>query len=356
MRDREPRAVARLDDPRLAPYVPDAPAAAAARGVGRVARLDANESPAGPFPGVADALAEVLASANRYPDRGLALVEALAARHGVPPEAILVGNGGDALIANLCSAYLDAGDEAVMAAPSFVSYAIDALRVGGRPVEVPVRADGCLDLPAMAAAVTDRTRIAFVCNPNNPTGGQLPDEDVRRFLDEVPADVLIVIDEAYVEYVDDRADAGDPIALDRPNVCRLRTFSKLYGLAGLRVGYLVGPPASIMPVRRMRNWFDVSDAAHVAATVSLGQPDEVARRRAANAEGRRELEGILRAHGLEPLPSAASFLLAPVDDPAPLAARLAERGVLTRVVGAGHLRIAVGDADDRAQLAAALAG
>lgn len=355
MRDRGPRAVARLDDPRLAPYAPDAPAAQSGRGVGRIARLDANESPWGPFPGVEEAVAEVIAGANRYPDRGLALLEALTDRHRVPTEAIVVGNGGDALIGLICSAYLAPYDEVLMATPSFVSYALDALRAGGVPREIPVRADGCLDLPAMAAVITARTRLVFVCNPNNPTGGTLPNAEVRAFVAQVPEDTLVVLDEAYIEYVDDRADDVEPFALDRPNVCTLRTFSKIFGLAGLRIGYLVGPPAAIRPIRQLRHWYDVSDAAHVAAAASLRQPGEVARRRHATARGRDELAALLRAHGLEPLPSQASFLAVPHGDPAALAQRLLGHGVRTRAVP-GHLRIAVGDGDDLAQLAAALAG
>ena len=354
MRDRGPRAVARLDDPRLAPYVPDPRVAAAARGGGRIARLDANESPWGPFPGVAEAVAEAVAGVNRYPDRGLELLEALAARHAVPPEAIVVGNGGDALIGLVCAAYLGPGDEAVMAVPTFVSYALDAIRAGGVPVEVPVRADGRLDLPAMAAAITERTRLIFVCDPNNPTGGTLPAEEVRTFTARVPEDVLVVLDEAYVEYVDARADRVEPFALDRPNVCSLRTFSKIFGLAGLRVGYLVGPPPVIRPVRQLRHWYDVSDVAHVAATASLLRPDEIARRRRETARSRDELTAVLRAHGLAPLPSQASFVAVPCDDAAGLAERLLGSGVRTRVVP-GHLRIAVGDADDLARLEGALA-
>jgi histidinol-phosphate aminotransferase len=354
MRDRGPRAIERLDDPRLAPYVPDAPAASAVRGAGRIARLNANESPWGPFPGVAEAVAEVVAGANRYPDRGLALVEALADRHAVPTDAIVVGNGGDALIGMICAAYLGPGDEVVMAAPSFTSYATDSIRAGGVPVEVPVRADGCLDLPAMADAITEQTRVVFVCNPNNPTGGMLPDVDVRAFVERIPENILVVLDEAYIEYVDARADRVEPFSLARPHVCTLRTFSKIFGLAGLRAGYLVGPPAIIGPVSQLRNWYDVSDAAHVAATISLGQPDEVARRRRETALRRDELAGILRAHGLEMLPSAASFVAVPHPDPTGLATQLLGHGVLTRVVPS-HLRIGVGNADDLAQLDAALA-
>ena len=181
-----------------------------------------------------------------------------------------------------------------MAAPSFVSYLQDTLRVGGRPVEVPVRADGALDLPAMAAAVTDRTRLIFVCNPNNPTGGVLGRGEIEAFLEAVPATVLVVLDEAYAEYVEPGSDVGGPaLAAASANVAVLRTFSKIYGLAGLRIGYLLGPEPVVEAVRRLRHWFDVTDVAHLAALACLGDPAEVARRAEATRGARERLAAIM---------------------------------------------------------------
>ncbi len=273
--DRVPSPVQRLDDERLFAYTPDPPVAARADRLGlqRMARLDANETHLGPFPGAIEAARRALGSANRYPEHGSALRERLASRHGVEPTSIVVGNGADALIGLLATAFLDPGDEAVMAVPSFVSYVQDTLRAGGRPVEVPVRPDGALDLPAMAERITARTRLVFVCNPNNPTGGALARDEVAAFVDAVPPSVLVVLDEAYAEYVERVDYAGGPqLAATRPNVVVLRTFSKLFGLAGLRIGYLVGPPRIAGAVGRLRHWFDVTDAAHLAALACLGDP------------------------------------------------------------------------------------
>ena len=360
MRERGPSPASRSDLTGIPPYSPDAPASdlVGRAGVGRVAKLDANESPLGPFPGVAEAVADVIAAANRYPDRGQALVDAIARRHAVAADAVLVTNGADAAIGLLCDAFGGPGAEVVAAVPSFVTYAQDAVRSGARAVEVPVRADGCLDLPAMLAAIGPATRLVFLCNPNNPTGGVLPAPEVEAFLDAVPPGVVVAVDEAYAEYTGAEPDDVAPIGLARPNVCRLRTFSKIFGLANLRVGYVIGPPDLLEPLRRLRHWYDVSDAAHVAATVSLLQPEEIARRREANVAGRAQLEQVLRSAGLAPLSSAACFVLAPVDDAAGVAAALEQDGVLVRAVEAerrGYIRVAVGDADDHRQLGEALA-
>ena len=356
-----PSPVQRLDDERLFAYTPDPPVAARADRLGlqRMARLDANETHLGPFPGSIEAARRALGSANRYPEHGSELRERLASRHGVEPTSIVVGNGADALIGLLATAFLDPGDEAVMAVPSFVSYVQDTLRAGGRPVEVPVRPDGALDLPAMAERITARTRLVFVCNPNNPTGGALARDEVAAFVDAVPPSVLVVLDEAYAEYVERVDYAGGPqLAATRPNVVVLRTFSKLFGLAGLRIGYLVGPPRIAGAVGRLRHWFDVTDAAHLAALACLGDPDEVARRAAATRAGRVELVAILAAHGLPALASEASFVASPVPDAVAFADQLAARGVLVRAVpdpSRPLVRIGVGDDDDLALLDGALA-
>jgi histidinol-phosphate aminotransferase len=247
-----------------------------------------------------------------------------------------------------------------MGVPSFVSYVQDVLRAGGRPVEVAARRDGSLDLRAMAGRVTARTRLVFVCNPNNPTGGMLTRREVEELLDAVPATVLVVLDEAYAEYVEapDYPD-GPALAATRPNVVVLRTFSKLFGLAGLRIGYLVGAPPVVNAVRRLRHWYDVTDAAHLAAVACLGDPAEVARRVEATRVACARLTAILSGHGLAALPSQASFVAVRVADAATLCSSLAVRGVLVRSIPdpAGDLiRISAGDDADLAMLDAALGG
>jgi histidinol-phosphate aminotransferase len=262
----------------------------------------------------------------------------------------VVANGADALIGHLAAAFLGPGDEAIMGVPSFVSYVQDVLRVGGSAVEVPVRADGALDLPAMAERVTERTRLVFVCNPNNPTGGMLTGPEVEELLDALPSTVLVVLDEAYAEYVEapDYPD-GPALAAVRPNVVVLRTFSKLFGLAGLRIGYMIGAPPAVAAVRRMRHWYDVSDAAHLAAVACLGDPAEVARRVAATRIARDRLTTILAKLGLTALPSVASFLAVRVPDAVRLCELLAVRGVFVRGVpdpSGDLIRIGAGDDAD----------
>ena len=326
------------------------------------AKLDSNEGRYGPLPGVAERLAGLLAHLNRYPDHALELAERLAARHGVELDRILIGNGADAIVGHLCTAYLEPGDETVMGWPSFVTYHGDTLLAGGVPVTVPPAAGAC-DLDAMAERIGPRTRIVFVCNPNNPTGGIVTRAQLSAFLDRVPERVLVVVDEAYHEYVDD-PDYPDAIAEhvgERPNVAVLRTFSKIFGLAGLRVGYLVAAPEVADAASRCRHWFDVSDVAHLAAAASLDDPAEIARRRDETAAGRAELAGVLRDAGLDPLPSFGNFVFSevPVGDAAGLAGRLAGQGVLVRSLEAvgspSGLRVTVGSSQEHAALAEALA-
>ena len=355
-----PSPAPRLEDARLFPYTPDLPTAARAEQLGlpRIARLDANETHLGPFPGAIEAAGRALGHAHRYPQHGGALLERLAELHRIHEDSVVVAHGADPLIGYLAMALLEPGDEAVMGAPSFVSYAQDVLRVGGRAVEVPVRSDGALDLPAMAERVTERTRLLFVCNPNNPTGGMLARREIEDLLGAVPTTVLVVLDEAYAEYVEAPEYAGGPaLAATRSNVVVLRTFSKLFGLAGLRVGYMLGPPAVVLAARRLRHWYDVSDAAHLAALACLGDPAEIARRAAATRSARTRLTTILGAHGLTTLPSEASFVACRVRDAGALAEHLATRGVFVRPIpdsGGDLLRIVAGADADLALLDAAL--
>jgi histidinol-phosphate aminotransferase len=230
--------------------------------------------------------------------------------------------------------------------------------VGATAVEVPVHPDGVVDLEGLARRVRERTRLVFVCNPNNPTGGLAPREAVEALVEALPPSVLVVLDEAYAEYIEPELyQDGAALVRSHPNVAVLRTFSKLFGLAGLRVGYMIGPPAVADAVRRLRHWYDVTDAGHLAAAASLDDTAELARRRAATDATRTAWAAALRAADLEPLPSATNFLTAPVADASRLAERLASRGVLVRAVGGplGELlRVSLGDDDDLEQLVGAL--
>jgi histidinol-phosphate aminotransferase len=344
----------------LLPYQPGRPATAlrGELGIARVVKLGSNEGPFGPFPAAAEAIAAAIPGLNRYPERGGELAQLLAARHGVTPDRIAVGNGADGVIANLALAYLRAGDEALMGWPSFVSYRLSAVKMGAAPVGVPLR-DGAYDLEALAGAVTNATRLVYVCSPNNPTGGVVRGPDLAAFLDRVPERVLVVIDSAYHEYAsgDERVDAVAEHG-GRPNVVVLRTFSKIYGLAGLRVGYGVAPAGVVRELAKVRGPFDVSEAAHAAAAASLGDGAELERRREQNRLGRLRLEQQLAARGVRLYPAAANFVCAEVGDGASLAARLEREGVSVRPLapfGAPKcVRITVGLPDENDALLTAL--
>jgi histidinol-phosphate aminotransferase len=346
----------------LRPYEPGKPAAEVRRELGleRIVKLASNEGPYGPFPAALEAIARQAPELNRYPELGGELAERLAARHGVGRECVAVGNGVDAIVGCLSMAYLDPGDEAVMGWPSFISYRLDTIKQGATPVTVPLR-DGVYDLDAMVERIGPRTRIVYVCNPNNPTGTMVGRDRLRAFIDRVPEHVLVVVDEAYHEYVTD-PDYPDAIAehvTERPNVAALRTFSKIYGLAGLRVGYMVGPTDVVRETQKVRNAFDVSELAHAAALASLDDPAELIRRRELNEHGRAGMEAALRAVGMSPHPARANFLAVEVGDGRALAHALEADGVIVRPLepfGApGSVRITVGTPDENAVFAAALA-
>ena len=320
----------------LAPYEPGRPAAAVRRelGIEHVVKLASNEGAYGPFPAALEAIARAAADLNRYPERTYELRELLAERHRVPIERIALGNGADGLINNISLAYLDAGDETVCCWPSFVSYRLSALKAGGVPVTAPLRG-GRYDLDALAERIGPRTRIAHVCNPNNPTGGIVGRDELRRFLDVVPERVLVVVDQAYHEYVTD-PDYADAVAEhgQRPNVCVLRTFSKMYGLAGLRIGYAVAAPEVCAEIGKVRNAFDVNELALVAAAASIGQHEQIAQRQAETLSERARLAEGLERLGLIPLVSHGNFVCVPVPDGQALASRLEEEGVIVRPLGA----------------------
>ncbi|HEX5798932.1 MAG TPA: aminotransferase class I/II-fold pyridoxal phosphate-dependent enzyme, partial [Gaiellaceae bacterium] len=249
----------------LIPYEPGKPEEEVQRelGLSRVVKLASNEGPWGPFPAALEALERSAPTLNRYPDGGAYhLRNALAERHGVRPEEIVTGAGADAVIGHLSVAALDPGDEVVTGWPSFISYVLDALKLGGLPVRVPLR-DHHLDLEAMSAAVGSRTKLVYVATPNNPTGTMTSRAELDAYFERVPDHVLTVIDQAYLEYID-RADYPDAIEEYHKagrRVLVLRTFSKIYGLAGLRVGYGVGDPETIAAIGKVRRAFDVGTPA-----------------------------------------------------------------------------------------------
>jgi histidinol-phosphate aminotransferase len=328
-----------------------------------VASLGLNEGLDAPFPSALAAIETALPTLNRYPERGSpGLIAALAARHGVPEAHIAVAAGADALIGYVCQATLEAGDEAVVPWPSFPSFVRDPQKRAAVPVLVPLRGDQ-IDLDAARAAVTPRTRLVFIATPNNPTGRTVPRDGLIAFVEDLPDHVLPVIDEAYFDYLDpaDRFDAIADLVRAGRDALALRTFSKLYGLAGLRVGFGVGPAAVVAAMRKVQRGYDVGTLAQVAALASLDDVDEVERRRAANLAAIESLTALLRTHGLEPRPgTATNFVLVDVgEDADAVAAALVRAGVCVQSgvpFGAPtSLRIGAGSPADLALLDAALA-
>jgi histidinol-phosphate aminotransferase len=339
----------------LVPYQPGRPVELVRRELGLtgpVVKLASNEGQYGPFDEALEAIARAAAEGNRYPDGGAyALRAALAERHGLSIEQVVAGNGADAVLNYLALALLEPGDEVAFCWPSFPVYPINAAKMGALGVRAPL-AGSSYDLEALLGVVTPRTKVVYVTNPNNPTGGLVRREALARFLDELPEHVLPVIDEAYTEYVDDTGypDAIREHLLAGRRVVVLRTFSKIYGLAGLRVGWGAMPEDVAAALAKVKNAFDISQPAQDAAVASIGRDDEIARRREQTRAGRERLAQGLRALGLQPLESVANFVTADVGDGVAVAGALERRGVIVRpLVGFGDpasIRISVGMPDE----------
>jgi histidinol-phosphate aminotransferase len=347
----------------LVPYEPGKPVEEVQRelGLDHVVKLASNEGPYPPFPAALEAIERTARELNRYPDGGVwALRAALADLHGVSFDEVVVGAGADGVIDLLSQATLDPGDEIVCGWPSFPSYVLDAAKLGAVSTKVPLR-EHAYDLDALLAAVGPRTKLVYVCHPNNPTGTANGRDELTSFLDRLPEHVLVVLDQAYFEYIDD-ADYTDGIAeLFRVGrrVVVLRTFSKIYGLAGLRVGYAVAPADVVVATSKVRRAFDVTATAQAAALASIGNDAEIARRRSENARGRAALAEALRAHGLEPAgPALGNFLYVEVGDGRNVFEQLLRQGVIVRpCAGFGSheaIRVTVGTADENRAFAAAL--
>jgi histidinol-phosphate aminotransferase len=349
----------------LVPYEPGKPVEEVQRELGlpRVVKLASNEGPFGPFPAALEAIERAAREGNRYPDGGcFRLTNALAERHGVLPEQVTVAAGADAVIGYIAYATLEPGDEVVTGWPSFPSYVLDPLKLGAVPVRVPLR-DWRFDLDAILGAITPKTKLAFVATPNNPTGTMSTRIELDDYFARVPEHVLTVVDQAYFEYIDDPdyPDAVEEYLKRGHRVVVLRTFSKIYGLAGFRVGYGVGLAELVSGIRKVQRAFDVSTAAQEAALASLGDEREPARRRRINAEAMAELERVLREDGHEPVgPARGNFLFVEVgEDADALNAALLRQGVIVRPMGAfgapTALRITAGTPDEIAFFAEALA-
>lgn len=273
-------------------------------------KLSSNENPYPPLPGVLEAISAGASVTNRYPDpASTALVEALAERHGVPVDHLALGTGSVGLLQQVVQISAGPGDEVLFAWRSFEAYPIMTIIGGATAVQVPLRDDQTHDLDAMADAITDRTRLILVCTPNNPTGTVVRQDELDRFLERVPDDVLVIVDEAYVEFVRDPSAArGIETYRDRPNVAVLRTFSKAYGLAGLRVGFAVAHPPVARALRQTAVPFGVSTVAQTAAIASLGAEEALLERVEALVAERTRVEAGLAEQGWQLPPSQANFV------------------------------------------------
>lgn len=315
-------------------------------------KISSNENPYPPLPAVLQVVTEAAGSMNRYPDMAVArLTEALAERWEVPTTHLATGTGSVGVLAQLINITCEPGDEVVYAWRSFEAYPIVVALAGAVSVQVPVDADAAHDLPAMAAAVTDRTRLILVCTPNNPTGPHVTAAALREFLEAVPRDVLVVIDEAYLEF-NTAADAPDALAIYRefPNVTILRTFSKAYGLAGLRVGYAIAPEEVATALRKAATPFGVSDLAERAAVASLEAYDELEVRVKALVDERERVLAALREQGWPVPDTQANFVWLPLgEDTLDFAAACQERGLTVRPFPGEGARCSIGEteANDR---------
>jgi histidinol-phosphate aminotransferase len=342
----------------ITPYSPGKPIEELERELGITGsiKLASNENPRGPSPKALAALSDATKTLHRYPDGGGHYLRlALAERWKVAPDQIILGNGSDEVITFLTKAFLAPGDEAVMAEPSFIVYKIDVTAEHAKPVTVPLN-EFRHDLPAMAKAVTARTRLVFVCNPNNPTGTYVTAAEVGAFLQAIPPDVIVVFDEAYYEYVT-AADYPDTLAILKSgrNVVLLRTFSKIYGLAGLRIGYGLTTPEIVQHLNRIRPPFNTNSLAQKAALAALSDEEHVRESRRLNTEGMGFLTERLTALGLTVVPSQANFLYFDVkQDGKAVFEALLRRGVIVRHLGGAFLRVTIGLSQENERFITAL--
>ncbi|MEM7270271.1 MAG: histidinol-phosphate transaminase [Pseudomonadota bacterium] len=334
----------------IAPYVGGA---SHVEGAETVIKLSSNENPYGPSPKARAAYEAAISNLADYPDPGCeALRSAIAERHGIEASQIICGNGSDELIALLCQAYAGVGDEVLAPDHSFLLYGICAQANGASPVVAP-DVNLSPDVDELLAACTDKTRLVFLANPNNPTGARLNAQELDRLAAGIPEGALLVLDSAYAEYVDaDDYDSGIALVRRRENVVMTRTFSKIYGLAALRVGWMYAPDHVLDVLHRIRGPFNVNGAAQAAATAAMQDLDYTASCAERNKASLERLEAGLKALGLTTAPSSANFLLVEFGEDASNGAAAADahlksKGIIARPMNSyglpGHLRISIGD-------------
>ena len=356
-----PLNVGSFDIRSISPYRPGRPIAEVARAYGfdpaDIVKLASNESPLPPVRQAVAAMAEEVGAINRYPDNDCHdLRHALASQLGVEPEQTWIGGGSSELLRVIATAVGGEGTTAVYGWPSFVVYRLATVVAGAAPREIRLTDDHVHDLDAMHSAIDDTTTVVYVCNPNNPTGSYLPADEIVRFVQRIPDDVLVVIDEAYLEYVTaDDYETALPLALSMSNVIVTRTFSKVYGLAALRVGYAIAQAETITELRKAQAPFSVTSVGQVGAIASLSASDEIARRIADNAQERSRLESMFSERGLEFVPSQANFVYLRIGASTEATAdAFVRHGVILRPFGEGWVRVSVGTPAENDRFLAAL--
>ncbi len=347
----------------ISPYQPGKPIAELARETGipeaHIVKLASNENPLGMSPKARSAMLAATADLERYPDgSGFTLKAVLAERYGIAQERIALGNGSNELFELVARVFLAPGRSAVFSRHAFAVYPLATLAAGGTCIEVPAKDYGH-DLDAMAAAITPDTHVVFVANPNNPTGTFLPRAELHAFLTKLPTDVLVVLDEAYNEYLPPEL-RGETVAWleEFPNLLITRTLSKIYGLAGLRVGYGLGSAVVVDLLNRMRQPFNVNSLALAAAVGALDDHAFVAESYAMNRSGLEQLVAGLKHFGLGHIPSYANFVTFKVGDAAAVNQKLLQQGVIVRPIASygmpEWLRVTVGSEPENARFLAAL--
>lgn len=341
----------------IKPYIPGKPAEELERdlGIKGSIKLASNENPLGPSSLNLESVTEALKTLNRYPDgSGYYLREALSSRYSVTMDNVILGNGSNELIDIAAKTFMQSGDEAVMAHPSFIVYASAVQAVGAKPVQIPLK-DYKHDLRAMLNAVTDKTKMLFIANPNNPTGTINRNEEFDFLLNALPEDILIVVDEAYYEYVSD-PEYADSIKWFRKgkDILILRTFSKIYGLAGLRIGYGLAKKEVISEMNRIRPPFNTNTIAQVAALNALKNEEHVARSRQINKEGKKYLYRELDRLGQNYIPTEANFIYMPIENSMVLYEKLLRMGVIVRPMGPGSIRVTIGLSEENSRFIEAL--
>ncbi len=329
-------------------------------GIDDLVKLNANENCIGPSPLAVKAIRDAAADIHRYPDNSAYyLKHKLAEKYGVTPGQVMLGNGSNELVQFILMTFLSPGQEVLTASPTFVLYGIMGQVMGGRVREVPLK-DNCYDLDAMAAAISDETKLVFICNPNNPTGTIVKAEAFRSFMQQVPDDVIVVMDEAYAEFVasPDWPDACSYVKQDR-NIIVLRTFSKAYGLAGLRLGYALAPERLTSYLERVREPFNANAVAQQAALAALDDEEHLQKVKDNNREGMQYLCSSFDRLGISYVPSEANFILVFVGPRAEdMAEDLLKQGIMVRPMKgfdlSGCFRLTVGLPDENRRCIEAL--